>query len=290
MPLWYTTIDGKTKRCHSIPGKGGCSMRSFKGQLLWWSTGAASLLSLVIFAVGFWFALNPQLLAPAKSIAPNADQQPHAAAPLPVEGKLRVVTLGDSLTRGTGDANGQGYVGLLRQALEKETGEQPIVSNLAINGLQSPGLLEQLEQPQVQKLVGEASLLFFTIGGNDLFQQSGGVYTIDEKKLASAEKTLAANFELILKQLRKLNQTATIVYISLYNPFGDTEAAVDTTVPLLAWNSRAAEIAARHQGVIVVPTYDLFWQKERAYLYTDHFHPNSAGYARIAARILQALK
>lgn len=265
-------------------------MRSFNGQLLWWSTGAAALLSLAIFTIGFVFALAPQLLAPVKSTDPIADQQPVKAAPLPTEGKLQVVTLGDSLTRGTGDANGQGYVGLIRQALEKETGEKPIITNLAINGLQSPGLLEQLNQPQVKKLVSEANLLLFTIGGNDLFQQSGGVYMLDEKKLAQASETLAANFERILKQLREMNQSATIVYTSLYNPFGDTEAAVDTTAPVLAWNSKAADIAARYKGVIVVPTYDLFLQKEKAYLYTDHFHPNSAGYARIADRVMQALQ
>ena len=30
--------------------------------------------------------------------------------------------------------------------------------------------------------------------------------------------------------------------------------------------------------------------QENTYLYTDHFHPNEAGYARIAERIMQALQ
>lgn len=265
-------------------------MRS-TGQLLWRSTGIAALLSLFIFVGGFVFALDPHLLAPATPNRP-ADQSKQNAPnpPLPTDGNLFVVTLGDSLTRGAGDANGQGYAGLVRQALEKRRGEKLIFTNLAINGLQSPGLLEQVTQPQVKKLLTEADLILFTIGGNDLFQQSGGVYGLDEKKLTEATKSLTANFESILKQIRTLNPKATIIYTALYNPFGDTEMAFDTTQPVLDWNSTAAKIAAKYQGVVVVPTYDLFWHKEKAYLYTDHFHPNSAGYGRIADRILQALQ
>ncbi len=259
------------------------------GQLLWRITGLVALVSFLLFAGGFVFALDPHQLSPHRP-SPEERNGAEPASPLPANGKWNVVTLGDSLTRGVGDANGLGYVGLVRQALEKQTGQSGVFTNLAISGLQSPGLLEQLNQTQVKKQLAEANLILFTIGGNDLFRQSGGVYTIDEKKLAEATRTLSANFEQVLKRIRALNPTAPIVYTALYNPFGDTEAAVDTIKPVLAWNSRAAEIASKYQGVIVVPTYDLFFQKEKAYLYTDHFHPNSEGYARIADRVLQALQ
>jgi lysophospholipase L1-like esterase len=262
----------------------------FSADLLWRSTGVLALLSFLLFAAGFVFALDPHRLAPAGSAEPVKRQPAERPTPLPTSGKLTVVTLGDSLTRGAGDANGLGYVGLVRQALEKNTGEKAAFTNLAINGLQSSGLLKQLGQPQVRELVAAADLILFTIGGNDLFQQSGGVYTIDEKKLAAAKQQLTANFEKILRELRTANPKATIVYTALYNPFGDTEAAHDTIPHVLAWNSKATEIAANFSGVIVVPTYDLFFQKEQTYLFTDHFHPNSAGYARIAERIMQALE
>jgi lysophospholipase L1-like esterase len=258
--------------------------------LLWRSTGVLALLSFLIFAAGFVFALDPHQLAPADSATPAKRQPAERPSPLPADGKLTVVALGDSLTRGAGDANGLGYVGLVRQALEKKTGKNATFTNLAINGLQSPDLLKQLGQPQVKQLVAAADLILFTIGGNDLFQQSGGVYEVDEKKRAAATQRLTAHFEQILRELRTQNPKATIVYIALYNPFGDTEAAKDTVSPVLNWNSKAAEIAAKFNGVIVVPTYDLFFQKEQKYLYTDHFHPNGAGYARIAERIMQALE
>jgi len=262
-------------------------MRS-AGQLLWLGASIVSLFSLLLFAFGFVLALNPQFLGPAATQAPEGDHTAPSTSPSE-NGPYNIVALGDSLTRGSGDANGQGYAGRVRQNLE-EKGERTIrFTNLAVNGMKSNELLQQLDLEQVQKLVAEANLILFTIGGNDLFQQTAGLYVLDEKKLAETAEQLAANYEAIFKRIRSLNQDATIIYTSLYNPFGDTEAAEDTVKPVLDWNSTAAKIAAEYGGV-VVPTYDLFVNKEQKYLYSDHFHPNADGYARIAERILQALQ
>lgn len=264
-------------------------MRS-SGTRLWRLFGLLSLASFILFAAGFVFALDPRQLAPeGAAVRP----QPSAKQPgvLPTtEGIRQIVALGDSLTRGVGDADGQGYLARVRQALEKKTGQSITLANLAINGQESPSLAAQITQTQVKQLLAEADLIFFTIGGNDLFKQSGELADIDEKKLTEATERLAVNFEQILKHIREQNPEAPIFYASLYNPFGDTEAAPDTIQPVLDWNSAAASIAAKYPRVLVVPTYDLFAGKERTYLYTDHFHPNSAGYERIAERMLQALE
>ncbi|UFJ41667.1 GDSL-type esterase/lipase family protein [Brevibacillus humidisoli] len=262
-------------------------MRRQSGQLLWPITGSIALLSLLLFACGFVFALNPHMLAADKPLTPTAEQAP--ANPDQTDNQWDIVALGDSLTRGTGDVNGQGYVGLFREAYEKETTHKIVLHNLAINGLTSTELLEQLEQKQVQQLLASADLILFTIGGNDLFRLSEGLYELDEETIDTALSHLEQNFVKVLAELRRHNPQATIVYTSLYNPFGNTEAAGATTKPLLQWNSTAQQTAAQFAKVLVVPTYDLFAQKEDAYLYTDHFHPNSAGYARIAERVLQAV-
>ncbi|MDC0760119.1 GDSL-type esterase/lipase family protein [Brevibacillus sp. AG] len=258
------------------------------GQFLWRTAGLLSLLSFLLFATGFVLAMNPQQLAPSAAPPPAQKEQP--PSPLPEKGVHKVVALGDSLTRGAGDANGQGYVGLVRQALEKKSGQSITFTNLAINGQESSELLKQMSQEQVKKLLAEADLILFTIGGNDLFRQTGGLYTIEKEKVTTALNQLAVNYEEILKQIRSVNKTATIVYTSLYNPFGNTEAAVDTIGPVLDWNNQASQIASRYPQVFVVPTYDLFLRKEQNYLYTDHFHPNAEGYKRMADRILQALE
>jgi len=265
-------------------------MQGRNSSLLWRVTGILSFLSFLLFAAGFVTALDPQTLAPQTAPAPSAGPagQP-SEPPAGTSDTLTMVALGDSLTRGAGDVNGLGYIGLVRQAIEKQHGQKVILTNLAINGSQSFELLNQLDQQQVQRQLAAANLILFTIGGNDLFKQSGGVYDLDKKKLDQAATTLASNFENILKEIRSVNSTATILYTALYDPFANTEAKADTTPPVLAWNMKAAQIASRYPGVIIVPTYDLFLQKEQKYLYTDHFHPNSDGYQRIAERILQAL-
>jgi len=263
-------------------------MRRQSGQLLWYVTGSIALCSLLLFACGFAFALQPQLLAPKE---PSAQPQ-GAVQPVPAsdrDGQWKVVALGDSLTRGTGDVTGQGYVGLFREAYANRS-KQPIqLHNLAINGLTSAELLAQLAQKQVQQLLASADLILLTIGGNDLFRLSGGLYELDEQGIEEALAELKQNFTAILDKLRAYNPQSMIVYIALYNPFGDTEAAALTTPPLLEWNSTAQQTAAQYDRVIVVPTYDLFAEKEAEYLYSDHFHPNSAGYSRIAERVLQAV-
>lgn len=260
------------------------------GQLLWRTAGFFSLLSFLLLAGGFVLAINPQLLASAAPTPSAENESSPPTAPLTADGFHNVVALGDSLTRGSGDANGQGYAGLVRKALEQNSEEPIRFTNLAVNGQESPELLQQLDQEQVKKLIAEADLILFTIGGNDLFQQTAGLYIMEEEKLAETAKRLAANYEEILRKIRSLNREATIVYTSLYNPFGDTDAAGDTVKPVLDWNSTAMQIAAHYPKVIVVPTYDLFVNKEQTYLYSDHFHPNAAGYARIAERIMQALQ
>lgn len=258
------------------------------GQLLWRTAGFFSLLAFLLLATGFFLALQPQVLAPSK--APSPSQAVIPAAPPAVEGIQKVVALGDSLTRGAGDANGLGYAGLVRQALEKKSKHPITFTNLAINGQESPDLLKQLNTEQVKSLLAEADLILFTIGGNDLFKQTGGLYMIEKEKLAAATKELTANYQEILRQIRALNKKAPIVYTSLYNPFGNTEAAAETIMPVLDWNAAALQISADYSQVFVVPTYDLFQNKESEYLFTDHFHPNAAGYARIAERIMQALE
>ncbi|WP_139490168.1 GDSL-type esterase/lipase family protein [Brevibacillus dissolubilis] len=262
-------------------------MRS--GKLLWRVTGTVAFLSLLLFLTGFSLSLQPQALAPDRPGVPD-QTAPAEQAPLPKTGQLNVVALGDSLTRGVGDADGEGYVGKFRAAYEKASGQPITLTNLAISGIQSGRLKEQLQETTVQKLVQQADLILFTIGGNDLFQQSGGIADLDKEMLDRAAVSLAHNFTQILTTLRTINPEAKIVHVSLYNPFGDTEAKADTTPPTLAWNSTAADIAARFPNVVVVPTYDLFYQKEKMYLYNDHFHPNSDGYERMAMRVMQAVE
>lgn len=56
-----------------------------------------------------------------------------------------VVALGDSLTRGTGDETGKGYVGLVVEDLESKYNSKPLIHNLGINGQVSQELVQRGE-------------------------------------------------------------------------------------------------------------------------------------------------
>lgn len=264
--------------------QGGICMRS-TGTWMWRVTAVVSLLSLLLFLAGFGMALNPRLFA-----FPAFPDKTNGQAPQTEDkDRLHIVTLGDSLTRGAGDENGKGYVGYFRDLIEQD-GQETILTNLAINGLESTGLLKQLKQQQVRQLISQADLILFTIGGNDLFRQTGGVYELDLAKVEPALLRLSHNLKAILDELRSLNENALIVYTTLYNPFADTDIGDVSTPPVHRWNSIAQETASRYKRVVVVPTFDQFYQKEQEYLFTDHFHPNKEGYQRMAERVYQAVK
>ncbi|WP_230136457.1 GDSL-type esterase/lipase family protein, partial [Peribacillus frigoritolerans] len=82
-----------------------------------------------------------------------------------------VVAIGDSLTRGTGDETGKGYVGLVIEDLKSEYNRKPIIHNLGINGQVSKELVQQVRQPEVKRQIQAADVILVTIGGNDLFQK-----------------------------------------------------------------------------------------------------------------------
>jgi len=90
--------------------------------------------------------------------------------------------------------------------------------------------------------------------------------------------------------LSGMNPNATIVYVGLYHPFYDIPELRPASVYVQQWNDQAQQIAGRLANVVFVPTFDLFQLNFAKYIYSDHFHPNQDGYARIAARVVQALE
>src|SRR5450759_1842172 len=115
---------------------------------------------------------------PAASPAPRVSESPSATmrkAPLPVaaaaatgSGAFRIVALGDSLTRGAGDAaGGGGYPERVAAALRKE-GRTVAVDNLAVDGAETGDFLRKMEEAGVAQRVAAADLILVSIGGNDL--------------------------------------------------------------------------------------------------------------------------
>lgn len=276
----------------------GGSKRMNKSSWLWRILGTATLVCLLALLVGFGWALRDTWYPPEGLALPDAAP---TASPtgddLTMKAEILITALGDSLTVGTGDATGNGYVRGVTAGLA-EVLDKPVrtINNLGINGLRADQLVQRLEERGYQNSLGRADIILLTIGGNDLFQiaqnggsmaEGGGDLSLELLKasMPEAEQRLKAAFT----KIRKINPSARLVYVGLYNPFYDVPEMRPGSQYIAEWNSYAQKLAEADGNATVVPTYDLFEDKIAKYLSSDHFHPNAQGYARIAERIVQAL-
>ena len=197
-----------------------------------------------------------------------------------------VLALGDSLTRGTGDETGKGYIGLVTDQLREELNPREImVYNLSINGQNSSQLLQQLGQKNVIRQVKEANVILMTIGGNDLFQGGDILKEFSLKKIQPLQQQYLNNLEQIFTNLREHNAEATIFILGLYNPFIEFEYSDVTNNIVRGWNYATENVTGKFNHIVFVPTFDLFQLSVSKYLYSDQFHPNQAGYALISNRL-----
>lgn len=200
------------------------------------------------------------------------------------EGKT-IVALGDSLTRGTGDEEGKGYIGYLVEELEEKTDEKLTLHNYGVKGYRSEQLLTQIKGETIQNQIKDADVILMTIGGNDLFQ--GGQTLVNPKRdeISVIKDQYVNNLKETIDMINSINQDAVIFLVGLYNPFIDLEDAATTTAVVRDWNYSTNHLLDQYPNTVFVPTFDLFQLKVNDYLFSDKFHPNSKGYQLIAERV-----
>lgn len=201
------------------------------------------------------------------------------------DGAFHILALGDSLTRGTGDSAGKGYVGYLTDDLKERSNQNVLLHNLGIQGLTSQELAGQVTEKEVQRQARQADVILITIGGNDLFRGGQALIDLDLESVKEAEEAYTKNLNTILSQLRSLNSEATIFLLGLYNPFIQLSDAKTISKIVRDWNYNSANVSAKYDKTVFVPTFDLFQLNTDSYLYTDKFHPNTEGYRLMAQRI-----
>jgi lysophospholipase L1-like esterase len=242
-----------------------------------------SILLLIIFLVGFGWTIKHQFFNKVESnlVVKNEPSQETSKT----EQNKTIVALGDSLTRGTGDAAGKGYIGYLVDELEEKTKEKITLQNLGVKGFRSNQLLDQIGQVGVREQIKRADIVVITIGGNDLFQSGQTVLEMNIERIDTLRSEYLENLEKIIAEVRNENEEATIYFIGLYNPFIDLNDAALMTKVVRQWNFETSELLDNHPQTVFVPTFDLFQLKVNDYLYTDKFHPNTEGYKLIAERV-----
>lgn len=242
--------------------------------------------SLGLFLYGFIIGAN-DVLNPKASNMPKASEE--ATKVKKNDENLQLVSLGDSLTRGVGDKEAAGYIGRVRNHLEKEYQQKTSLVNLAVSGAKMPDLLKQLSDKGVQYSLGRADVIIFTIGGNDLFPGWEALGNLDLTKYRPDEATFQANAKNIIEMIRRVNPDSPIFWVGLYNPFEDVSELSGSSAVVVNWNASLGEAALEYQNVNIVPVFDLFHSRGKELLYSDHFHPNEKGYSLIANRLLQNL-
>ncbi|MDQ0192909.1 GDSL-type esterase/lipase family protein [Paenibacillus wynnii] len=266
-----------------------------------------SIAATLIFIVGFGYAVK-DIVYPQGDAPLTALPQKTGAPDEEVTGILKVVAIGDSLAKGTGDNTGSGFVKRAVEGMSEGDQEVNLLGNLGINGLTTLGLQNELNEEGVKYTLRQANTILVSIGGNDLFRGAGIVQsnsntsspTSDEpsaptdeltsKELLAALPEASKRLEEALLKIAEINPEAKIYFLGLYNPFGDIpELRVPGNQAVTVWNNAAMDIINTHSNMTLVPTFDLFHNHLEKYLSTDHFHPNGDGYQRIADRIIQAV-
>jgi lysophospholipase L1-like esterase len=200
------------------------------------------------------------------------------------EGKT-IVALGDSLTRGTGDEEGKGYIGYLVEELEEKTDEKLTLHNYGVKGYRSEQLLTQVRGETIQNQIKDADVILITIGGNDLFQGGQTLVGPNQDEISGIKDQYLKNLKETIDMIKTINQDAVIFLVGLYNPFIDLEEAATTTAVVRDWNYSTNQLLDQYPNSVFVPTFDLFQLKVNDYLFSDKFHPNSKGYQLIAERV-----
>ena len=238
------------------------------------------------FVKGAYTVLNPQK---SKLIVSDNNQTKNNAESTHKTDKLKIVALGDSITRGVGDDEGTGYVGRLKNSLQKEYKQSTSISNLAVSGAKTSNLLNDLKKKNIQETISTADKIILSIGGNDLFPGADQLNQQFLSKYRPDEKTFNNNLQTIFKLIRQQNPSASIYVFGYYNPFHNVQGLDASSIFVSRWNEILEQSVLKIKNAYVIPTFDLFYNEEDKYLYTDHFHPNKDGYIEMANRLTRKL-
>ncbi|MES5952718.1 SGNH/GDSL hydrolase family protein [Bacillus fungorum] len=243
-----------------------------------------TIASFCLFAYGFVSGVNDVLNPKASNLIKKTDV---VAKEKKKTGTLQIVSLGDSLTRGVGDKEGIGYIGRMKEDLQKDYKQKVALTNLAVSGAKMPDLLKQIESSGAQYSIKQADVIVLTIGGNDLFPGWESLGKIDLETYRPDTETFQNEAKKIIEEIRKLNTDSPIFWLGLYNPFEDVEDLKGSSNIVVDWNASLEKLALNDKNVYITPTFDLFQNRGKDLLYSDHFHPNEVGYTYMAERLVQ---
>lgn len=259
---------------------------------MWYSILTMACVGFIVLSMGFYQAiLVTTTINPQPSAKAEIPQTTPASAKLSSKktNSFKVLILGDSVAKGTGDEKSKGFSGYLPEYFKNNTSKEIIVDNAGIDGLESIGLLEQLQSRRLEKTIADSDLILVSIGGNDI----RSILSLNDLAKEDAFKvrldSCLSNLEQTMKSLRTTNPNSIVIFLGLYNPYEKVSSVEDTKL-LNTWNYNNQQLVEEDGKAIFIPTYDLLKFNLGKYIAKDGLHPNSAGYQALSNRISKSVE
>lgn len=267
-----------------------------------WKVGAAvaSVLVAAASAVGLGVATGVPTAPPSHSTSPRASHSPTARP------RHLVVAFGDSVTSGAA-CSCDPFPAVYGSLLQRRTGGPVAVRNYGVNGLDTDGLLTQLEQAGVVDAARRADVFLVTIGANDfgrLHDQvvAGSCTLTNGADCVSDEiSSLREHLSSVLSRIRGLRRgrPTSVLVTGYWNVFEDGdvarrtfgEAGLAASIRLTQRVNGAIRAVATSAGADYVDLFAPFEREGRdvdSLMAADGDHPNAAGHELIARTLLSA--
>jgi len=259
---------------------------------MWYSILTIACVGFIVLSIGFYQSIivttsaNPQpaTKAEAPQTTPDLTKLPSKNA-----NSFKVLLLGDSVAKGTGDEKSKGFSGYLQDNFKNSTPKDILVDNAGVDGLESLGLLEQLQSRKLDKTISDSDFILVSIGGNDIRSILTMNDLAKQDQFKVRQDSYLANLKLTMKTIRTTNPKAIIIFLGLYNPY-ETASSVEDTRLLNTWNYNSQLLIEQDGKAIFIPTHDLLKFNLARYTSKDGLHPNSAGYQAISNRISKSVE
>jgi lysophospholipase L1-like esterase len=231
------------------------------------------------------FIIGVSQTLPVPFIRLEATAQPQASIPLPLQGKQKIVILGDSITQAGGQFGG--YIWLMQRYLNRLYPQQPIeLINAGISGNRATDLRHRFQQDVMAQ---HPDLVVINVGVNDVLH-SVNPSADQPSQLEQYRQSLTAMIQAAkARNIPVLLLSPTLVSEDLNSPenlrlaeyiAAMAEVSQQTTCQYIDLN-----IAFKH----VILTYQRYGGNSQNILTRDGIHPNLAGYQIMAYTILLGL-
>jgi lysophospholipase L1-like esterase len=202
-------------------------------------------------------------------------------------GTFALVGIGDSLTLGTGSEKTKGYLDSLKKYYEKQNDDVTVV-NHGVYGAQAHHLLKMLDDPNMQRNIKQADVLFMTLGGNDLVSVFNRNFThLTMGDFTKGEEKFKSDLRKIMSTIRLLNEEVPVYFVGFFNPVFESLGEVKEFDEIISsWNVSTKGLLEMYPNTTFISTQHLFERDTDLYLSEDLFHPNDEGYKRIGEEII----